>query len=147
MLLDFVEAAQLDWVGVFAYSPEEGSSSAEISRWRRINSRRRTMATRCGTWPGISAARRLRWIGRTIEVLIEKASPDGRRGVGRMQGQAPEIDGLVRLTRRARAAPLIPGQFISAHVSGSTAYDLQADVTDRSSVFGLRCSDRSDRSG
>ena len=78
----------------------------------------------------ISAACRRRWVGRTIEVLVEKAAPDGRRGVGRSQGQAPEIDGVVRLRSSARAAPLVPGQFVFAHVTGSTAYDLEATVTD-----------------
>jgi ribosomal protein S12 methylthiotransferase len=76
----------------------------------------------------ISAARRRRWVGRTIEVLVENISQDGGRGVGRSQGQAPEIDGVVRLRSSARAfaAPLVPGQFVSAHVTGSTAYDLEA---------------------
>jgi ribosomal protein S12 methylthiotransferase len=130
-LLQFVEAAQLDWVGVFTYSPEEGSPAAAMPDpvpKRVALARRRELMRRQRE---ISAARRRRWIGRTMEVLVEQAPPDGRRGIGRSQGQAPEIDGIVRLTRRAGAAPLVPGQFVSAHVSGSTAYDLDAAVVDR----------------
>jgi ribosomal protein S12 methylthiotransferase len=131
-LMRFVEAAQLDWVGVFTYSPEEGSPAAAMPDpvpKRVAQARRRELMRRQRE---ISAARRRRWVGRTIEVLVENISQDGRRGVGRSQGQAPEIDGVVRLRSSARAfaAPLVPGQFVSAHVTGSTAYDLEAIVLD-----------------
>jgi ribosomal protein S12 methylthiotransferase len=140
-LMRFVEAAQLDWVGVFTYSPEEGSPAAAMPDpvpKRVAQARRRELMRRQRE---ISAARRRRWVGRTIEVLVENISQDGRRGVGRSQGQAPEIDGVVRLRSSARAfaAPLVPGQFVSAHVTGSTAYDLEAIVLDGCSgvqVFG-----------
>ena len=121
-----VKAAQLDWVGVFAYSQEEGSPAARMPEQvpkRVAQARRRELMQR---QQEISAARRRRWVGRTLEVLVEKAAPDGRRGVGRSQGQAPEIDGMIRLTSPARATPLVPGEFVQAHVRGSTAYDLDA---------------------
>jgi ribosomal protein S12 methylthiotransferase len=74
----------------------------------------------------ISTARRQRWVGREIEVLVEKVSPDGRRGVGRSEGAAPEIDGVVRLRTGARNPRLIPGQFVQARVTNHSAYDLTA---------------------
>jgi ribosomal protein S12 methylthiotransferase len=129
-LLQFVDAAQLDWVGVFTYSQEEGSPAATMPDpvpKRVAQERRRELMRRQHE---ISAARRRRWVGRTIELLMEKASPDGRRGAGRSAGQAPEIDGVVRLTSPARLAPLVPGQFIRALVKGSTAYDLDAVLVD-----------------
>jgi len=138
-LLQFVAAAQLDWVGVFTYSREEGSPAAALPGQvpkRVAQGRRRELMRRQRE---ISAARRRRWVGRTIEVLVEKAEPDGRRGVGRSQGQAPEIDGVVRLRSSARAAPLVPGQFVFAHVTGSTAYDLEAVVPGSAGVSPAPC--------
>lgn len=124
-LMAFVEVAQLDWVGVFTYSREEGSPAAAMPDQvpqRVAQARRRELMRR---QKKISAARRRRWVGREIEVLIERVSPDGRRGMGRSQGQAPEIDGVVRLTAGKQTTPLIPGGFVRAQVHGHTAYDLQ----------------------
>jgi ribosomal protein S12 methylthiotransferase len=125
-LMQFTEAAQLDWVGVFTYSREEGSPAAALPDQvpkRVAQARRRALMQ---SQREISAARRRRWVGRELEVLVEQAAPGGRRGRGRSQGQAPEIDGIVRLTGSARSAPLMPGQFVRATVEGSTAYDLNA---------------------
>jgi ribosomal protein S12 methylthiotransferase len=125
-LLSFVEAAQLDWVGVFTYSAEEGSSAAAMANpvpGREAQARRRELMRRQRQ---ISAARRQAWLGREVEVLVERVSADGLSGTGRTQGQAPEIDGVVRLRAGARQARLESGQFVQALVRGSTAYDLDA---------------------
>lgn len=121
-VLDFARAAQMDWVGVFRYSPEEGTPAAareqvpsRIARERY----RRLMAQQ----QEISAARQARWLGREVEVVLENR--DGDRGVGRTAGQAPEVDGETVLDL-AGWPDLRPGDFIRARVTGSGAYDLEA---------------------
>jgi ribosomal protein S12 methylthiotransferase len=125
-LLQFIDAAQLDWVGVFAYSREEGSTAYAMEEQvpRRVAQARRSELMR--RQREISTARRRQWADREVEVLVEEASPDGRRGVGRTEGQAPEIDGVVRLTAGVREPALRPGEFVRAQVFGTTAYDLRA---------------------
>src|SRR5207247_2434138 len=110
----------------FAYSREEGSTAYAMEEPvpRRVSQARRSELMR--RQREISAARRRRWVGREVEVLVEQASPDGRSGVGRTEGQAPEIDGVVRLSSGSGQPALVPGQFVRVQVTGSTAYDLQA---------------------
>ena len=89
-LLDFLEEAQLDRVGCFAYSPVEGAAAnalpdpvpEEVKEERR----RRFMAVQAG----ISAAKLQRKVGNTIRVLIDEP------GIGRSAADAPDIDGVVR---------------------------------------------------
>src|SRR5207247_4277949 len=73
-LLRFVEAAQLDWVGVFPYSREEGSPAHGMGEQvpRRMAQARRSELMRRQS--AISAARRQRWLGRELEVLVERVS-------------------------------------------------------------------------
>ncbi len=89
-LLSFLEEAQLDRVGCFAYSPVEGAAAnalpdpvpEELKEERRA----RFMALQAK----ISAAKLQRKVGRTLKVLIDEA------GVGRSSADAPDIDGVVR---------------------------------------------------
>ena len=127
-LLRFVEAAPLDWVGVFSYSREEGSPAHGHGEQvpRRLAQARRSKLMR--RQRAISAARRQRWLGRDLEVLIERVSSDGQRAVGRSQGQAPEINGVIRLSRTARQPRFVPGHFVRALIRGSSTYDLDARI-------------------
>jgi ribosomal protein S12 methylthiotransferase len=125
-LLQFVEAAQLDWVGVFPYSREEGSPAYAMTEQvpkKVAEARRRELMRRQRE---ISAVRRRQWVGREIEVLVERVAADGRKGVGRSAGQAPEIDGVVRVSAGTRQPALVPGEFVRSLVRGSTAYDMEA---------------------
>src|SRR5262249_49713097 len=112
--------------GVFAFSREEGSAAhaMEAQVPRRVAQERRSELMR--RQRVISSARRRQWVDREVEVLVEQASPDGRRGVGRTEGQAREIDGVVGLTAGARQPALRAGEFVRVQVYGSTAYDLRA---------------------
>ncbi len=90
-MLAFIDRAQLDWCGFFAYSPEEGthaytldSAVPEALMNERLGELRE-MQDR------ITAARRDDLIGQTVEVLVDEA------GVGRTFREAPEIDGIVHV--------------------------------------------------
>jgi ribosomal protein S12 methylthiotransferase len=117
-------------VGVFTYSAEEGSPAAGMPDpvpHRVAQARRRELMRRQRL---ISAERRRAWVGREVDVLVESISSEGRRAVGRTEGQAPEIDGVVRLTSGARQPRMASGQFIRALVRRSSAYDLDASLLD-----------------
>ncbi len=120
----FLEAARFDYVGVFVYSPEDGTSAAEMpdqvpQRTRLARAQRtRDVADRIGFE---KVAER---VGATLEVLVEGVDQDEDVLVGRWRGQAPEIDGLVFLDRGQ------PGQILSARIVDSLGYDMEGEVTE-----------------
>jgi ribosomal protein S12 methylthiotransferase len=115
-LLTFLEEAQLDWVGFFPFSPEEGTYALGLP-----DPVPRGLATErlaeCGeVQDAITARRRLDLIGETIRVLVDEP------GVGRSHREAPEIDGLVRVASEAT-----PGTWIDVTVVGAEGPDLEAE--------------------
>jgi ribosomal protein S12 methylthiotransferase len=121
-LLGFIDAAQLDYVGVFAYSPEEGTVAAGLPQQVPIRTRKaRTQRVRDAA-DAISVGRASDRIGSVVEVLVQGVDEEEGVTVGRWRGQAPEIDGLVLLDRGD------PGQIVSARVVDSIGYDLEGEV-------------------
>jgi ribosomal protein S12 methylthiotransferase len=122
-LCAFLEEFELDRVGVFRYSREEGTAAAtqEGQLPERVKRRRweRVMATQARV-----AARRSRaQIGRELEVLVEGEGKRPGTLVGRSRDQAPEIDGMV--TMRGEAAP---GDLVRVRVTAADPYDLVGDI-------------------
>ncbi len=121
-LLEFLEEAQLDRVGCFAYSPVEGAAAnalpgrvpEEIKEERRA----RFMAVQ----EKISTARLKRRVGQTLTVLVDEVNKDG--AVARSAADAPEIDGRVFIRRGAK---LKVGEFVKVKVTQSDAHDLWAE--------------------
>ena len=122
-LLQFLEDAQLDRVGCFAYSPVDGAAANAlpdpIPHELREERRARFMALQ----EKISARRLQQKIGRTLAVLIDESSEEG--AIGRSSADAPEIDGVVRI-RNARG--LKPGEFAQVRVTRSDAHDLYGEI-------------------
>jgi ribosomal protein S12 methylthiotransferase len=122
-LLEFVRAAELDWVGVFRYSPEEGTTAERMTGKVPV----RTSKTRYGALmelqQEISERRLRRWVGRRVEAVVETV--DRPRAVGRIAGQAPEIDGETRLDLTGMPE-LRRGDFVEAEITASGIYDLDA---------------------
>jgi ribosomal protein S12 methylthiotransferase len=122
-LMDFVRAAELDWVGAFRYSPEEGTPAEQMTRQVSRSVAKRRSDALLALQQEITAARLARRVGGSVEVLVE--SIDGLRAGGRTQGQAPEIDGETRLDLTGLPGSR-PGDFVRARVTGHTEYDLEA---------------------
>ncbi|MDB6082425.1 MAG: rimO [Gammaproteobacteria bacterium] len=121
-LLDWLRVAQLDRVGCFEYSPVEGAAAnalrqppvpPEIKQERR----RRFMELSAE----ISAARLARKVGRTMRVLIDRLE-DGA-AIARSTGDAPEIDGTVRIRTTKKLAV---GEWADVRITKAGAYDLEA---------------------
>jgi ribosomal protein S12 methylthiotransferase len=120
-LLAWLDEAQLDRVGCFKYSPVEGAAAnalpdpvpAQVMDERYGRFMERAAA--------ISAERLAAKVGRRMSVLVD--SIDNGTAVARSEGDAPEIDGLVRVeaTRSVRA-----GEFLDVEITGADAYDLFA---------------------
>ena len=118
-LLEFLEAAELDRVGCFAYSPVDGAAAnalpGHVPEEVKAERRARFMAVQ----ERVSARRLERRIGTTMRVLVDEV--DGAKAVARSSADAPEIDGIVRLSR---AKGLNPGDFADVRITKSDAHDL-----------------------
>ena len=123
-LLDWLDAAQLDRVGCFKYSPVEGATAnalaehvpAEVQqeRYRRFMERAAE----------ISQARLAARVGRSMRVLVD--SVDKGTAIARSAADAPEIDGVVHI-RGAKS--LRPGDWADVEITSSDAYDLHARLS------------------
>lgn len=128
-LLRFIEEIQFDHLGVFAFSPEEGTPAArmegqvpeevKIERVNRVVELQTEIALR----------KRRGLIGRKVEVLVEGFDPERSMAFGRAEFQAPEIDDVVFVkgVDRERAEEL-RGNFIKTRIEGVCGYDLIAEV-------------------
>jgi len=128
-LLTFLEAAELDRVGCFAYSPVDGAAAnalpdpvpAEVQEERR----ERFMRTQAR----ISAKRLAKRVGSETTVLVDAHESSGRGrsrrlvALGRSAFDAPEIDGVVRIDDGERCAP---GSFVQVRITGAGEHDLAA---------------------
>jgi ribosomal protein S12 methylthiotransferase len=126
-LCEFVEAAQLDWLAVFRYSPEEGTPAALLPRPDNAIARERYEVL-MALQQRVTRRVLQRWVGRTVEAVVE--DPPGKGAAGfraraRFAGQAPEVDGST-LVAPGPVADLRPGDFVRALVTDVSDYDLLA---------------------
>ncbi len=125
-LLEFVKETKFDHLGAFKYSPEEGTPAVRLPdpvpepvKEDRLN---RLMSLQ----KKISRRKYRAMVGQELEVLVE--ARDGSRGNlrGRLQTQAPEIDGSVYLKGDAE-----PGDFVVARITQALPYDLIGRIKKR----------------
>ena len=120
-LLAFLEEAQLDRVGCFAYSPVEGAAANElpdpVPEELKEERRARLMALQAD----ISRARLAAKVGRRLRVLVDEV--DGSAALARSSADAPEIDGVVRVRDGGK---LRPGDFAEVVVEQALEHDLAA---------------------
>ena len=130
-LCDFVTESELDHVGVFTYSQEEGTPSAELEDLVPAKEAERRRRELLRIQRKVAKKKRKELLGQRIEVLVEGPSEESEFLLkGRHAGQAPEIDGHVYLTlgESNPDVQLRPGDLISAQVTRGADYDLVAEV-------------------
>ncbi len=124
----FLKATNFDHLGVFVFSPEEGTRAARsqpkvppaVARRRRDRLMREQQQR---------VTRRLKdRTGKFDRILIQSAAsdPETEYAVGRSRGQAPEVDGVTYISQTRQR--LIPGEFVSIRYRAVRGYDLLADI-------------------
>jgi ribosomal protein S12 methylthiotransferase len=126
-LLKFLDEAQIDRAGCFAYSPVDGATANQLDNPVPEAIREERKARFMAKAEEISIQRLTKKVGKRIQVMIDRVDESG--GIGRSIGDAPEIDGLVRVlppskpSKRYRA-----GEIIRATVISSQGHDLIAET-------------------
>ncbi len=114
-LLKFLEDTQFDRVGIFKYSQEEGTKAAKMEGHLSQEVKEDRYARAMTLLQRLSKERGERFVGRKIRVLVEKP------GVGRSEGDAMDIDGIVKIPKKFNV-----GEFAEVTVTGAEEYDLIA---------------------
>lgn len=126
-LLNFLDEAQIDRAGCFAYSPVDGATANALDNPVPDGVREDRRARFMAKAEEISTKRLANKVGKRIQVIIDRVDESG--GIGRTIGDAPEIDGLVRVlppnkpSKRYRA-----GEIIKVTVISSQGHDLIAET-------------------
>ncbi len=119
-LLRFVEAADVDWCGFFAYSREDGTHAAGLDGQVPEPLVAERLAELRELQDRITARKRDELVGRRVEVLVDTP------GAARTHREAPEIDGVVTLPTH-----LAPGTLHQVVVDDSFGPDLEASTPTR----------------
>ena len=127
-LMDFVAEQRFDHVGVFTFSPEEGTPAFSLpdpvpaalaqDRRDRLMRLQQPIAAEC------NAAS----VGQLLEVLIEQENPSDGRMIGRCARFAPEVDGEVRLEPGPGGLGAAPGTLVTARITAADTYDLSGEL-------------------
>ncbi|GCL37552.1 MiaB family RNA modification protein [Sphaerospermopsis reniformis] len=122
-LLEFTERHEFDHVGVFTFSPEEGTPAYnlpnQLPQELMVERRDQIMALQ----QPISLRKNQEEVGKIVDVLIEQENPGSGELIGRSARFSPEVDGQVYVTGEARLGTIVPVKITSAD-----AYDLYGEV-------------------
>ncbi|MCS7030986.1 MAG: 30S ribosomal protein S12 methylthiotransferase RimO [Gloeomargarita sp. SKYG116] len=122
-LCQFVERHQFDHVGVFTFSPEEGTPAARLPNQVSEATKRRRQRALMQRQQPISLAKHQQYVGRVVDVLIEQENPQTGVKIGRSARFSPEVDGQVYVTGPAPLGAIVPVKITQADV-----YDLYGEV-------------------
>jgi ribosomal protein S12 methylthiotransferase len=127
-LLDFMQEAQIDRAGCFAYSPVTGAAANDIPGMLPKELREERKARFMAVAEAVSATKLQKRVGATMQVLIDSAPGMGKKGgVGRTYADAPEIDGTVKLLPPEKISKQLKvGEFTKARIVGTQGHDLVA---------------------
>ena len=126
-LLDFMQEANIDRAGCFAYSPVEGAAANELDHPVPQAIREERQARFMEVAETVSTKRIKRLVDQRIRILVDRLDDQG--GIGRSAGDAPEIDGLVRILPPSKPSKRYRvGDFIKATVIQTQGHDLIVEV-------------------
>ncbi len=122
-LLAYVKEFRFDRLGVFTYSPEEGTPAAEITEGLvpiETAEHRRDMIMRAQQ--AIALEKNKAFVGKTLEVILDSALPGGKLAA-RTKGDAPEVDNVVIVKGPKK---LLDEGIVQVRITGATHYELTA---------------------
>ena len=125
VVLDFVDQMEFDRLGVFTYSPEEGTPAAgmddQIDEHLKEERRDEIMALQ----QEVSLDKSANMVGKTISVMIEGYIAEDDTYVGRSYKDAPNVDGYVFVNTSSQ---LMSGTIVQVQVTGAMEYDIIGEM-------------------
>lgn len=125
-LVDFVSEIEFDYVGIFAFSPEEGTSAAELPDQIEPEVQFERLQELRDISDSIGWSKAATRVGEMTQVLVEGRDEEGRV-YGRTCFQAPDIDGIVRLNIK-EGREVAVGDMVDVRLEESVLYDLEGTV-------------------
>ena len=123
-MCDFVEECDFDYIGVFAYSREEGTKAASLDNQLDDDEKHDRAQRIRDLADAVCTARCAERVGTTCQVLIEGREEDGQL-FGRAQFQAPEVDGSFYVDAGT------PGEFVDVEIVDTLFYEVEGEVRER----------------
>lgn len=120
-LLSYIKEAEFEHLGVFAYSPEEGTPAAGMQKYVSDDTAAERLERIMKTQAKISLKKNRALIGTRQRVLID--GMEDMALIGRLPIQAPEIDGVVYLSETEAE----PGRFVEVMITDAKEYDLMGE--------------------
>ncbi len=129
-VLDFIKRMGFDRLGVFEYSPEEGTGAAAMPDQIPDGTKKRRRDELMRAQQEISLSVQKELTGSVLECIIEGRIPEDRVYVARSYRDAPNVDGMVFIDEESAGAYLMTGDFVRVKITGSSEYDLYGEVID-----------------
>ncbi len=124
-LVDFIQRIEFDHLGVFRYSPEAGTRAARLPHQVDERTKDARYEALLAVQQPLSRRRLERQVGRRVPVLIEGFHPETELLLcGRTATQAPEVDGLVIITK----GHALPGDLVMVQLTAAHDYDLVGEI-------------------
>ena len=125
-LMQFVQRHEFDHVGVFTFSPEEGTAAYNLPNHlpAEVMNQRRDVLMQLQQ--PISYKKNQQEVGKVVEVLIEQENPETGELVGRSGRFSPEVDGLVYVQGTARLGTIVP-----VAITHADSYDIYGQIVNR----------------
>ncbi len=123
-LLNFLDEAQLDRVGCFAYSPVEGATANSLPNQIDEELKQQRLEIFMQKQASISANKLQQRVGENLRVIVDGISDDGH-ALARSKAEAPEVDGWVIIENQQQ---LITGEFANVKITAADEHDLWAEL-------------------
>ena len=120
-LLEFIEAARFERLGMFQYSQEDHTPAGELRGQLSAREKKKRYGRAMALQQKVSRDVQRGFVGKTLRVLVEERANGGL--VGRSHADAPEIDGSVHVTGKAHV-----GEFARVRITGASEYDLTGET-------------------
>jgi len=138
----FLETQRFDHVGIFTFSPEDGTAAADLPNRVDPDVAQARKDALMALQQSISAERNSSWVGRTVDVLIEQHNPQTGAMIGRCARFAPEVDGEVQVQPGEDGQQAAPGTMVPVEITGADIYDLSGRIVGaRAMVAAARAKD------
>ncbi len=130
-VLEFVKEMRFDRLGVFTYSPEEGTAAALFPGQVEEEVKERRRDEIMSLQRDISLSVNEGFTGKVLSCMIEGYHPEERVYVSRSYRDAPDVDGLVFI-ENVPEGTLMTGDMVNVRINGFSEYDLMGELTDES---------------